>query len=337
MTVFGWDASNYDDPPRQRDGIDLYTHKAGEGHHNYYDREYKASLDAARELGIPVLGAYFVNHPGTVADQVDWFVGILDEDTPWWRTHPCFILQIDAEKFDYMPREPSLAEIQAFGDRLVQVHGVDPRRVLAYAPQWLYGNRLTGLTYRLWASAYGPNPAVHYRQAYPGDGDGKRWQAYSGQTPLLLQYGSATTIGDQTTCDANAFRGTLDELLTTLGASTASSTVEVDMFRVLDPENEQFVVQFTAFGWAWEWLDGNRRAVMDAAGVPIVRDTRPGIFGNENGYTDVRKRFIDELAAKVVASLPPSSGGTAGPTLAQIEQVVDKQLDQAFGGGADND
>ena len=221
MTTYGWDASNYDDPIRVRDGIDLYSHKAAEGHHFYYDREYRASMDAARGLGIPVLGAYYVNHPGTVEDQVDWFVQLLDQDTPWWRAHPCFVLQIDAEQFGYMDRAPTPAEIQAFGDRLVQVHGVARERVLAYAPQWLYGNTLTGLTYRLWASAYGSNPTVHYLQAYPGDQDVERWQSYSGQAPLLLQYGSNTTIGDQTTCDANAYRGTLAELLAELGAAPA--------------------------------------------------------------------------------------------------------------------
>jgi len=227
-TTFGWDASNYDDQPTVRDGIDYYTHKAGEGHHSYYDREYAQSLNNAKNLGIPVLGAYFVNHPGSVADQVDWFVEILNQDTPWWREHPCFILQIDAEKFDYMPSAPTLAEIQAFGDRLVSVHGVKPAKVIAYAPQWLYGNSLTGLTYRLWASAYGGNPVGHYRSVYPGNNDIKRWQAYSGQTPLFLQYGSNTNIGNQTTCDANAYRGTLTELMTVLG----SEAEETEMYPV---------------------------------------------------------------------------------------------------------
>jgi hypothetical protein len=229
MTTFGWDASNYDDAPTVRDGIDFYTHKAGEGHHTYYDREYGASLNNAKNLGIPILGAYFVNHPGSVADQVDWFVQILDQDTPWWRKHECFILQIDAEKFDYMPSAPTKDEIQAFGDRLVSVHGVDPRRVIAYAPQWLYGNTLTGLTYRLWASAYGGNPVGHYLAVYPGDADVKRWQSYSGQSPLILQYGSNTTIGNQTTCDANAFRGTLQQLMETLGSGSPEPEDEMNI------------------------------------------------------------------------------------------------------------
>src|SRR5258706_16112788 len=254
MTTFGWDASNYDDPPSMRDGIDFYSHKAAEGHHTYYDREYGVSLNNARNLGIPVLGAYYVNHPGSVNDQVDWFVQILDQDTPWWRTHPCFILQIDAEKFSYMPSAPTKAEIQAFGDRLVNVHGVLHNRILAYAPQWLYGNTLTGISYRLWASAYGGNPVGHYRAVYPGDADGKRWQAYSGQVPMILQYGSNTTIGNQTTCDANAYRGTLQQLMTDLSGGSAPSGDDdmPKLFRV----NETGMILITS-GTTWYHLGTN--------------------------------------------------------------------------------
>ena len=298
MSTYGWDASNWDDPPRVRDGIDLYTHKAAEGHHFYYDREYGASLNAARDLGIPVLGAYFVNHPGTVADQVDWFVQVLDQDTPWWRTHPCFVLQIDAEKFDYMDRAPTRAEIQAFGDRLVQVHGVKPQRVVAYAPQWLYGNTLAGLTYRLWASGYGTNPTVHYRQAYPGDAS-SRWQAYSGQTPLILQYGSNTTIGDQTTCDANAFRGTLEQLLAELGGNPDGGS---DMAFMDDPD-------FAALAYRMHALINDLPAVV----ASIVE-------GEEN---KVHAR-LNELEAKVDAI----EGGTVVLAEAQIKAAVRAELDK---------
>ncbi len=210
MTTFGWDASNYDAPPTARDSVDFYTHKAAEGHHFYYDAEYAASLTNARNLGIPVLGAYFVTHPGTVSDQVDWFLSIVDSETPWWRQYP-WIWQIDAEKFSYMSRAPNLDEINGFGDLICSRARVPASQVIVYAPRWLYGDSLRGLRYRLWASNYGSNPAVPYRQAYPGDGS-SRWDAYSGQTPIILQYGSRTTIAGQTTCDANAFRGTLDQL-----------------------------------------------------------------------------------------------------------------------------
>lgn len=210
MTIFGWDASHYDAPPTRRDGVDWYTHKCAEGHHFYKDAEYQAAMNAARNLGVPVLGAYFVNHPGTVADQADWWVSIVERETPWWRQVP-FIWQIDAERFKYMSRAPTLAEINALGDAVCQRAKVPASSVIAYAPKWLYGDTLKGLKFRLWASSYGTNPAVPYRDAYPGD-TSSRWGAYSGQTPIILQYGSRTTIAGQTTCDANAFRGTLDQL-----------------------------------------------------------------------------------------------------------------------------
>jgi hypothetical protein len=50
-----------------------------------------------------------------------------------------------------------------------------------------------------------------FKGLYPGDSS-SRWNAYSGQVPEILQYSSSATIGGQTTCDANAYRGTLAEL-----------------------------------------------------------------------------------------------------------------------------
>jgi len=223
LTVYGWDASHYDALPKARDGIDFYTHKTAEGHHYYRDAEYGPALNAARNLGIPVLGTYFVNHPGSVADQADWWVSIVNADTPWWRTVP-WIWQIDAEKFPYMSRAPSPAEINALGDAICARTGSPASSVIAYAPEWLYGDTLKGLKYRLWASNYGSNPAVPYRQAYPGDSS-SRWDAYSGKRPIFLQYGSRTTIAGQSTCDANAYRGTLSQLVADLqGADMAEIT-----------------------------------------------------------------------------------------------------------------
>src|SRR6185369_6311028 len=224
-TTFGWDTSNYDDPITVRDGIDFFTHKCAEGHNFYKDPEYKASLNNARSLGIPVLGAYFVNHPGSVDDQVTWFLNIVNAETPWWRDVP-WMFQIDAEKFSYMSRKPSVPEINAFGDALVQKSGCSPKSVIAYAPSWLYSlAELSAIRYANWASNYGSNPAVHYPQAYPGN-TSVRWNP---SWALFLQYGSNTIIGNQTTCDANAYRGTVAQLLAAIGHTT-------------DPDNEEYTM-----------------------------------------------------------------------------------------------
>jgi GH25 family lysozyme M1 (1,4-beta-N-acetylmuramidase) len=215
MTIFGWDASHHDwgrgpmdIAAAVHDGISFMTHKIGEAR-TVTDDRFDDWYKRARAAKVRLLGAYYVNHPGDQRYQADRFLSMLDDRAPGWRDGP-FILQVDAERFDYMEREPSPAEIKAFCDRLVErTKGI--YRPIVYAPKWLYHDRLKGLGYPLWASDYDTNPAVHYRKAYPGD-KSDRWVSYSGQTPAILQYGSRTRIGSQPTCDANAFRGTLEQL-----------------------------------------------------------------------------------------------------------------------------
>lgn len=215
MVIYGWDASHYDwDRGKMdiaaaiRDGIAFATHKVGEGS-SYADPRFAAWYTRARSAGVPLLGGYYVLHPGNAMAQADRFLSLLDSKASGWR-NAAFILQVDAEKFEYMSRAPNRAECRAFCDRLVSRTSGNYRPLL-YAPKWVYGNNLTGVGYPLWASNYGNNPVTHYRSAYPGD-NSSRWNAYSGQTPALLQYGSRTKIASQSTCDVNAFRGTLDQL-----------------------------------------------------------------------------------------------------------------------------
>jgi hypothetical protein len=124
-----------------------------------------------------------------------------------------------------MTRAPSPAECQQWCDYFVARTGGTHHPVV-YGPRWLYGDTLAQLPYPLWASDYGGNPAGHYTQAYPGDGSG-RWAAYSGKVPAVLQYGSRLTIGGQSGCDANAFRGTLDDLLALAGHGTAPAPAPI--------------------------------------------------------------------------------------------------------------
>jgi glycosyl hydrolase family 25 len=226
VTVFGWDASHYDAPPTARDGVDFYTHKVTEGDGYFLDTEYRSAITAARDLGIPILGSYHVQHGGRTVSyvtQAAWWVKTVDQLTPWWRSHPCWTWQIDAEKFDYMT-PPTIDDVNHLGDEVVRLTGCPPARVLAYAPPWFYGAALTGLRYRLWSSNYGTDAAGAYRIIYPGD-TSPRWHAPV--EPLILQYSSQATIAGQSTCDANAYRGTLDELLHALEADTVTTLDDV--------------------------------------------------------------------------------------------------------------
>lgn len=322
MTIYGWDCSHHDwsrgamdIAAAVADGVAFMTHKIGEGR-SFTDERYDDFYRRARSAKVPLLGAYYVNHPGDQDAQADRFLALLDANAPGWRDGP-FVLQVDAEKFDYMDRAPNAAEIKAFCARLVAKTGGRFRPVV-YAPRWLYGDTLTGLGYPLWASAYGSNPAVHYKAAYPGDGS-SRWAAYSGQTPVILQYGSRTRIGTQPTCDANAYRGTLTQLRALV---YPSMDTEDDMPTAAEIANEILSRQLL------DPLDPTKtHSVAD-----YIRHVRKDVRGELAPVAaqlaairaDVEVDWTDEAAivAGILASLTPEKIAAAiPPELA--EQVVD--------------
>jgi hypothetical protein len=116
---------------------------------------------------------------------------------------------VDCEKWNNdSSTVPPKSDIKAFCDRLKAK--MPKLRPIVYGPQWVYGNTLDGLGYPLWASAYVSGSGTA-SALYPGDSSSK-WESYSGQTPAVLQFTSSATIAGQTTCDANAYRGTLAQL-----------------------------------------------------------------------------------------------------------------------------
>lgn len=214
MTIYGWDMSHYDAPnigTAVQEGYRFITHKAGG---DATDQELDDWWTNVNGLGSDVvLGAYWVQYPGSPAARADRFLERLDTVCKGWRARDSFILQVDCEKWGGDPSTvPSKAEIQEFCNRLVtKTSGV--YRPVVYAPKWLYGETLKGLGFPLWASSYvtgtGTGPDLY---ASAGGDQSSRWNAYSGRTPDILQFTSSATIAGQTTCDANAFRGTLAQL-----------------------------------------------------------------------------------------------------------------------------
>ncbi len=217
MTVFGIDCSDFDwargpmdIAAMARDGIVFLTHKATEGT-SVRHQHYGPALTRARDAGIPVLGAYHVvRSAGSLADQVKAHLAYLDEATPWWRTWPAWIEQVDLELWPY--DQVSASTGVAFAELLATA---TRKAVLIYASKGQYGQALGGGR-PLWNAAYPSRAPGHYRELYPGD-NGPGWQSYSGRTPVMWQYTDNATIGSQPGCDANAFRGSLAELLALAG------------------------------------------------------------------------------------------------------------------------
>ena len=312
MTVFGWDASDFDWPRGPMDlaaartaGIDFFTHKATEGTKTKH-KGYGEALRRARDAGVPVLGAYGIprSNQGTDAQQVDYFLAYVDQQTPWWRDWPHWMFQVDLEHWSYDKVGP--AHGVAWCQRLRALTG---RRVVLYAPKWAYGDTIGGSD-PLWASAYGSNPAGNFKAVYPGDGS-SRWGTYSGRVPTVLQYGSRTIIGRQPTCDANAFRGSLADLLAFVGGPTSATTSGDDD---MTPEQDRMLYN----------LDRLNTALLTGA------DTVTKLRLQDGTYTDMPLqvvRDVNDLKDRPAATVELSADAVAalGPV---VEQAVARALER---------
>src|SRR5882672_7841726 len=102
MTVFGWDASDYDWNRGSMNlviarsaGVSFFTYKATEGTTTKH-AHYGEALNRARAAGIEFLGAYIVPRSGpSVLSQVDYFMAYVNSQTPWWTSYPGFFFQVD--------------------------------------------------------------------------------------------------------------------------------------------------------------------------------------------------------------------------------------------------
>lgn len=306
MTIFGWDLSHYDGPDSRRavaEGFSFFTHKAGG---DKDDAEIAAWWTLMRPYrGQVLLGAYWVLYPGNPSARADAFLARLDSSCPGWRDGP-FVLQVDCEIWGGdASTKPGKGDIKAFCDRL---RARMPRLMpIVYAPKWAYGDSLSGLGYPLWASSYVSGSGAASK-LYPGDGS-SRWGAYSGQTPAVLQFSSSATIAGQTTCDANAYRGTLDQLT----ALVAPGWMEDDMPSVDDLLNADKITndinpgtpgqpgynENMTVGWALRYASRAQLALDETRALRKDVGTLASAVASIGSTGKLTQKQIDALAAAV--------------------------------------
>lgn len=279
--IYGWDMSHYDAPSigaALAEGFSFITHKAGG---DAVDSELAAWWSGVKDLSLPsgragssgptkpLLGAYWVLYPGRPAARADEFIARLDAQCQGWRDRP-FLLQVDCEIWrDDRSTKPGLADIKAFCDRL---RTRLPRlRPVVYASAGQYGSSLTGLGYPLWNARYplgdqAGTAATLYARC--GGDAGKGWAAYSGQTPTIWQFTASATIAGQRTSDANAYRGTLAQLVALVAPGWEDDMAKED---VLEALTEFFAIgkQPAAKGGLPESVIGHAASVQ---GVPDTID-----------------------------------------------------------------
>jgi GH25 family lysozyme M1 (1,4-beta-N-acetylmuramidase) len=346
VPLYGWDMSWYDDPSigtAVSQGFAFFTHKAGG---DAIDPEIPAWWSSVRKLPNSVLlGAYWVLYPGNPAGRADAFLARLDSACPGWRDRDAFLLQADCEKWDGNPSTmPGRSDIQAFCDRLHTKTGMVP---IVYAPKWAYGDTLTGLTYPLWASAY-VTGAGAASSLYPGD-SWHGWDPYSGQTPAILQFTSSATIAGQTTCDANAYRGTLTDLktlvtgddmpLTDTDAKKVWATdhvVPMPDWRTDKPTNPDITAGF-ALGIAMNEAHAANAGVaaltkqLTALGNSLMTALQAITAKDVVDEQALAEALAPGVAAAVIAALPASGDPV---TVDEVTTALQRVLRSAFGSPA---
>jgi GH25 family lysozyme M1 (1,4-beta-N-acetylmuramidase) len=228
MTLFLGDFSHYDGPITlpiaariKADGIAAVSHKITEGMGGF-DAEAATAFASFRAASFEFIGAYAVTRTGDGRAQARVAIARADAIAPWWRAYPGWFWQVDLERWPY----DSVSAQD--GREMADEFATTGKRVTVYASKTQYGSTLAGWPYPLWNANYPSSRQGPYRALYPGD-SGPGWVTYSGQMPAFWQYSSGATIGGLTTCDASAFRGTVDQLRALLSSGVHPNTPEGDM------------------------------------------------------------------------------------------------------------
>ena len=211
MTIFGPDISSY------QNGLDLaqlsaasfVIAKTTEGTY-YTDSGYQGWRQQAARLGKPFIWYHFLSGEDSHAQAAHTAANVGDASLPG---------MLDVEPAGSF--SPTMAQVLGYVDAAASA-GLHLR--LIYLPRWYWQQigspDLTQLASRglsLVSSSY-PGGSGSPQQLYPGD-SAAGWQSYGGVTPLLYQYTNQAQDGGKP-LDYNAFRGTLSDLLTSLGANT---------------------------------------------------------------------------------------------------------------------
>lgn len=221
MTIFGWDTSHYDGRltrdhmiRAKGEGINFLHSKVGEGLTDTEGNYDDTALAGGRDAGIEFLGAYFVPRTLDSVAQVNFWLTELHAGEPWLFDWPGRYVVIDLERWTY--------------DNVSASKGIDCAKRLRdqlgwqaflYASHGQYGDGLTAWDGPLINADYTSRSVGGFVSMYPGDNWQPLhstwyggWAAYSGKVPTMLQYTSSAVIAGLSTCDANAYRGTLADL-----------------------------------------------------------------------------------------------------------------------------
>lgn len=212
MTEFLLDLSHHQTEPDWdgliRAGIVGVILKAGEGD-SYVDPTFAPRLKVAQAKGLITAAYWYIRSGASAAAQVDDIRRVVPPGTP-----------VITDTEDGSGNVALTKDIQ---NRLRAAGYPVP---LSYLPRWYWQQLgspdLRGLA-PLWSSRYPDTKQGDFRAEY-SDAPASYWIGYGGLDVALLQFTSSALVNGRGPYDANAFRGTRDQLAALLRGGGGSST-----------------------------------------------------------------------------------------------------------------
>lgn len=206
MVTFGLDISHHQDlgldlAAARRDGIEFVFIKATEGA-SYQDPEFNINLAEARAAGQLVAAYHYVRDSAWIANQVLNIQRTVPRDVP-------VILDV----------EDGSGGIEMTHGLVVALGRAGYRVPLLYLPRWYWQSlgrpSLAGLP-PLWSSRYPDNTVGSLADEW-ADVPASYWDGYGGLSVAVLQFTSSSRVAGHQPLDANAYRGTRQQLAQLLG------------------------------------------------------------------------------------------------------------------------
>lgn len=206
MVTFGLDISHHQDlaldlAAARRDGIEFVFIKATEGA-GYQDPEFGPNLTEARAAGQLVAAYHYQRGNVGASAQRNNIVATVPRDVP-------VILDVEANS----------GSVDMTRELVTLLRGNGYTVPLLYLPRWYWQDigrpSLAGLP-PLWSSRYPDNIIGTLAEEW-ADVPAHYWDGYGGLSVAVLQFTSSSRVAGHQPLDANAFRGTRQQLATLLG------------------------------------------------------------------------------------------------------------------------
>jgi hypothetical protein len=275
MTIFGIDISSYQEGlDLSRTGAAFVLAKTTEGTY-YTDSCYDGWRRQAAGLRLPFYWYHFLTTEDAAAQVANTAAHVGDTGLPG-------MLDVESTKNS----TPTMAHILAYVDAAA-ARGLHLKFV--YLPHWYWQqigspdlSPLAARGLHLISSAY-PGGSGTPAQIYPGDG-AAGWASYGGMTPTLYQFTSSASVGGQGSVDANAFKGSISDLVSLSGAATPTGDNTVTPYDIWAFKNARL-----------DPIDMRQRLVNAEAAAEQARDQANAIKAELDGVNGKLDALINAV------------------------------------------